>query len=126
MPSSSASYGGQNIFGSWVQLVTRDQSRRKQRNMFAGVDGVESLDHGSSGRISVAIGRHVGSDMSALAALQEAVREYRDGIYRTLIDTRGVTWEYVALESFEPSGKIMWGPTGIRSQKYTMQFEHLI
>lgn len=124
MPATSASFDGGNIFGAVVSMRTSDNPRASQRNAFAGVSGVESLDQGSRGRFTVAEGVHAGLALGGLAVVQEAARAYRDGGAYALVDTRGVTWLYVQLIEFEPQGKIRATQNGYYTQKYSMRFFH--
>jgi hypothetical protein len=123
MPATYATFNGSNIFGAVVQMATADNPRAVQQNAFAGVSGVEGLDHGSRGRFTVAAGTHAGVGLGGLAVVQEACRAYRDGRAYTLVDTRGVTWLYVQLVSFEPQGRIRT-IGGYCTQKYSLRFFH--
>ena len=113
-----------NIFGEQVSMRTSDNPRALQQNAFAGVSGVEGLDHGSRGRFTVAAGWHAGAGLGGLAAVQEGARSYRNGRAFVLVDTRGVTWLYVQLVGFEPEGRIRTASSGYCLQKYTMRFFH--
>lgn len=124
MPSTSATFNAENIFGVNVKMATADNPRAMQQNAFAGVDGMESLDQGSRGRFTVARGTHAGVGLGGLAVVQEACRAYRDGRAYTLVDTRGVTWLYVQLVSYEPEGDIKYALSGFYTQKYSLRFFH--
>lgn len=122
-----ASYDGGDIFGYAVQMKTVDNPRDEQENGFPGLSGVEGLDQGKRGRFTIVTGRHVAVNGAALAAIQENFRSYDDGIYRVLVDTRGITWLVVRLLSFEPEGKIdRFANTGACHQRYTARFKHLV
>jgi hypothetical protein len=124
MPATYALFNGVNIFGETVSMRTSDNPRALQQNAFAGVSGVEGLDHGSRGRFTVAAGLHAGIGLGGLAAVQESARAYRNGRAFVLLDTRGVTWLYVQLVGFEPEGRFRTTGAGYCLQKYTMRFFH--
>jgi hypothetical protein len=124
MPATFATFNGVNIFGAVVQMKTADNPRAVQQNAFAGVSGVEGLDHGSRGRYTTAAGTHAGAGLGGLAVVQETCRAYRDGRAYVLVDTRGVTWLYVQLVSYEPEGRIRYAGGGYCTQKYSLRFFH--
>ncbi len=123
MGATYARFNGVNIFGETVVMRTSDNPRATQQNAFAGVSGVETLDHGSRGRHTFAQGVHAGVGLGGLANVQETCRSYRDGRAYILLDTRGVTWLYVQLVSYEPEGPIRVVP-GYCTQRYTLRFFH--
>lgn len=118
------SYGGVDIFGYSVQIATADNPRQSQENKFFGLDGIERLDGGLAGRFTTVQGVHFGVSAFALATVQETFRSYNDGLARVLIDSRGVTWPDVVLESFEPQGRIVADYQGYY-QPYRARFRHL-
>lgn len=124
MPAAFALFDNQNIFGAVVDMATSDNPRASQQNAFAGVSGVETLDQGSRGRYTLARGIHAGVGLGGLASVQEGCRAYRNGLAYTLLDTRGVTWLYVQLMSFEPKGKIRYAGGGYYTQEYSLRFFH--
>lgn len=121
-----AFFNAVNIFGAELQMQTVDNPRAQQINAFPGLSGLESLDQGLRGRYTNCTGRLVAASVAGLAYLEEFFRSYNDGVAYVLVDTRGVTWLNVKLESFEPQGKIrIHGGTGYVSRPYAARFMHL-
>lgn len=120
-----ASYGGSNIFGSAVSMTTADNPREKQLNAFFGLSGLESLDGGLRGRVTHATGLLYGNSPGSLAASEGLFRSFNDGIARALIDTLGVTWLNVRLDSFQPLGRVRQSPAGLLFRAYKARFLHL-
>jgi hypothetical protein len=120
-----ASFGGANIFGTAVVMVTADNPREKQLNAFFGLSGLESLDGGSRGRVTRVTGLISGTTPLELAAAESAFRSNNDGKARTLVDTLGVSWPNVRLEAFEPHGRIRRSLWGAMFRSYQARFLHL-
>jgi hypothetical protein len=120
-----ASFGGVNIFGTAVSMVTADNPREKQINAFFGLSGLETLDGGSRGRITRVTGLLFGQSPVLLASAEALFRSFNDGTTRTLIDTLGASWPNVRLESFEPLGRIRQSPAGLLLRSYQARFLHL-
>lgn len=120
-----ASFGGTAIFGTAISMSTVDNPREKQLNAFFGLSGLESLDGGSRGRVTHVTGLLYGSSPSFLASAESVFRSFNDGVAHVLIDTLGVTWASVRLESFQPQGRVRQSPGGILFRSYTARFLHL-
>jgi hypothetical protein len=120
-----ASFGGSNIFGTAVSMTTADNPREKQLNAFFGLSGLESLDGGSRGRVTHVTGLLYGNNSAVLAAAESAFRSFNDGVARILVDTLGVAWLSVRLESFQPQGRIRQSPAGVLFRSYSARFLHL-
>jgi hypothetical protein len=120
-----ASYGGVNIFGTAVTMSTADHPREKQVNSFFGLSGLETLDGGLRGRITEVKGLLFGPMPTALAAAESTFRSYNDGVTRNLVDTLGITWANVRLDSFQPIGRVRQSPFGFFFRAYRGRFLHL-
>jgi hypothetical protein len=96
-----ASFGGIQIFGRSVSMVTTDNPTAEQLNHFFGLSGVERIDGGFTGRLTLARGVLSGSTSVNLGIAREAFRAYNDGFARVLVDTLGYAWPNVILKSFE-------------------------
>jgi hypothetical protein len=120
-----ASFGGTNIFGTAVSMTTVDNPREKQLNAFFGLSGLESLDGGSRGRVTHVTGLLFGGSPAFLANVEVRFRSFNDGITRPLVDTLGITWPNVRLESFQPEGRIRQSPGGMLFRSYKARFLHL-
>jgi hypothetical protein len=120
-----ASFGGVNIFGTAVSIVTADNPREKQINAYFGLSGLESLDGGLRGRVTHITGLLYGNSALLLAAVEAQFRSFNDGIARTLVDTLGTSWPNVRLESFQPQGRVRQSPSGVLFRAYQARFLHL-
>jgi hypothetical protein len=119
------SFNGQFIFGIDVTMVTVDPPRETQVNAFQGVNGIETIDHGSRQRYTNVTGRFVAPDLATLGALENTFRSYKDPFAYTLVTTEGLAWDEVKLESFEPTPRI--GSDGVSVwRSYHARFIHLI
>lgn len=120
-----ASYGGVQIFGTAVSMITVDYPRAKQVNSFFGISGLEFLDGGMRGRFTNVTGVLFGQSPLLLANAEARFRSFHDGLARTLVDTLGVTWSNVRLELFEPQSRVRQSPSGTLFRAYRARFLHL-
>ncbi len=120
-----ASFGGVNIFGTAVSMVTADNLRERQLNGYFGLSGLESLDGGLRGRTTHVKGLLYGSSALALGAAESLIRTYNDGVTRLLVDTLGGVWPNVRLEAFQPQGRVRQSPSGVMFRAYDARFLHL-
>ena len=120
------SYGGLAIFGSAVAMATADAPRQNQLNSFFGVNGLESLDGGSRGRVTRVRGVLHGASALGLASAENLFRSLDDGVARILIDTLETTWAGVRLTAFRPQGRVRQSPNGTYFRAYQAQFTHLV
>jgi hypothetical protein len=120
-----ASFNGVNLFGLVRSLTTGDNRRASQINSFNGLNGLEVLDGGARGLITIVQGVLYGSGLAGLAASRELARSYRDGNAYTLVDTTGAVWPNVLLERFTPAEAIKQAPDGTCFQPYSAEFLHL-
>lgn len=120
-----ASFGGTIIFGTAITMSTVDNPREKQLNAFFGLSGLESLDGGSRGRVTHVSGLLFGNSPLLLAGAESLFRSFNDGAVHPLVDTLGVAWSNVRLESFQPQGRIRQSPGGVLFRAYTARFLHL-
>jgi hypothetical protein len=109
-------YGAVAIFGTAVRMGTADNPRPSQENHFFGLNGIESLDGGLSGRFTEVRGLLGGVTVDDLATAEELFRSYNDGR----------AWAWVKLETFQPaSDRIMADDFGLY-REYTARFKHLV
>lgn len=123
-----ASYDGINgFFGYSVKMTTVENPRRCQMNTYPGLDGVEELDQGFNGRLTIVTGKLAANTPFLLGLILRSFESYNDGIARVLTDTEGQAWPSVKLESFEPaqgSAKLSI-PLGY-TRDYAARFRHQI
>jgi hypothetical protein len=120
-----ASYGGVAIFGAAVSMTTADNPRETQVNSYFGLNGLETLDGGSRGRITDARGVLYGASALLLATAEGLFRSYNDGVCRLLIDSMGTAWPNVRLLRFQPQGRARQSADGTYFRAYQAQFLHL-
>lgn len=119
------SFGGANIFGTAVVMNTVDYPRQTQVNAYFGLSGLEMLDGGARGRVTMAEGVLYGGTAAALAGAEATFRSYNDGVARTLVDQFGTSWDSVTLDLFRPSGRVQQAPDGSFYRRYLARFLHL-
>lgn len=107
-------------------MVTADNPRENQINAYFGLSGLESLDGGLRGRVTRVTGLLYGLSPTLLASAEAAFRSFNDGKARVLVDTLGVSWASVRLESFEPVGRIHQSSGGMLLRSYMAKFLHLM
>jgi hypothetical protein len=95
-------FNGVNIFGRSVRMRTQTRPRAVQENAFNGVNGVEMIDMGRRGRVTVVEGVLVGSLWGDLVSAVQLFRSYDDGRSYLLIDQDGLSWPNVRLQEFAP------------------------
>jgi hypothetical protein len=120
-----ASYGGLNIFGSAVSMSTAPLARAQQINSFFGLSGVEILDGGSRGMVTVAAGFLYGNSLAALASVENQFRSMSNGVARPLVDMVGIIWGNVLLQTYRPQGRILCAANGYYLRAYQARFFHL-
>lgn len=118
------SFGGANIFGTAVSLSTADYPRQYQVNAYFGLNGLEMLDGGARGRVTLVEGVLFGSSAAALASAEATFRSYNDGVARVLVDQFGTSWQGVTLDFFRPSGRVQQAPDGSYYRRYIARFLH--
>jgi hypothetical protein len=102
-----ASYNGSNIFGYAVQMQHMLNPPAEQLTSFFGQSGVASLFGGLRGRVFAVQGLWFGEDLSTLNNAESNFNSYVDGIARTLVDTRGRSWNFVLVKPPQPGGKVL-------------------
>lgn len=112
-----ATYDGVDIFGLAVQMAHVLNPTAEQLNAFFGLSGTQSLYGGTRGRVFTVQGVLFGADLAALNAAEALYHSYIDGIARTLVDTRGRTWDQVLVKApFQPEGRVLQDGRGYYQQ----------
>jgi hypothetical protein len=119
------SFGGANVFGTAVAMSTADYPRQNQVNAYFGLNGLEMLDGGARGRVTIVEGVLYGNTAAALAGAEATFRSYNDGVARVLVDQFGTSWMNVKLDLFRPSGRVKQAPDGSFYRRYQARFLHL-
>ena len=119
------SFGGITIFGAAVSMATADITRQSQVNSFFGINGLELLDGGFRGRVTKVRGVLYGASTLGLAGAENLFRSLNDGATRTLVDSLGMAWTNVRMQSFQPHGRVRQAPNGTFFRAYQAQFLHL-
>lgn len=122
------SFAGQLIFGYQVVCVTSGTTRDAQTNAYFGISGMEELDGGFRGHMTMVSGRLVGfkaaGGLGDLIAALAAFRNLFDGNAYTLVDSFGAAWNNVKMESFDPQPPVIQTPDQW-FVTYTALFKHL-
>lgn len=120
-----ASFGGANVFGIGVRMLTAVNPRDRQVNAYPGVNGLEVLDGGSRGLVTLVSGTLIGSDETGLAAAEMFFLSFFDGSAYPLVDSMGRAWPSVRLERFRPADRVRRSTDGTCLRDYTAEFLHL-
>lgn len=91
-------YGGDNLFGSAVQVQHVPRPRAQQVAAFFGVSGTQVLDGGGRGRVFYIKGVLTAPTPAALDAAEDRLRACADGVARTLVDAGGRAWPHVVFK----------------------------
>lgn len=91
----TAYYDGNAIFGAAVRCNHGPQPADQQTNAYFGVSGQQSVYGGARGRQFHIEGVLTGESLGDLAAAEQLLLSYNDGIGRTLTDTWGTNWTNV-------------------------------
>lgn len=94
----AATYGGSAIFGYSVAMAHMLNPPAQQVNAFFGLSGLSSLWGGLRGRVFLVKGVWFGADLATLNAAESGYLTYIDGIARTLVDTRGRSFDWVLVD----------------------------
>lgn len=119
------SFNGLPIFGRSPTIKTAINRPSRQENAFFGVNGKESLAGGTRGFVTIASGVLCGDTAGDLAAALGNFWALADGRSHVLIDSFGVAWPDVTLDSFEPDEPVRQDPTRGYFVRYSARFEHL-
>jgi len=98
MPFNNPSFGGDQIFGVAITIEQKPNPNAVQTDAFFGVTGVLSTAGGGRGRTFQVKGVWVEPDVPTLNSDEAYFMTYSDSIARTLIDTRGRTWQNVCFD----------------------------
>src|SRR5690348_770772 len=103
----AATYGGAAIFGYAVSMQHMLNPPAEQLNGFFGLSGVSSLFGGLRGRVFAVKGLWFGASLGDLNAAEAAYVTYVDGIARTLVDTRGRSFDWVKVTPPQPGERVI-------------------
>ena len=119
------SFGGISIFGAAVSMATADIKRQSQVNSFFGSTAWNCSTAASGGRVTRVRGVLYGASTLGLAGAENLFRSLNDGATRTLVDSLGMAWTNVRMQSFQPHGRVRQAPDGTFFRAYQAQFLHL-
>ena len=106
----TAYYDGAAIFGLAVQCQHVPKASAAQINAFFGVSGTQYIWGGQRGREFFIQGVLTGTSWAELAAAEQLLLSYDDGISRVLTDTWGVDWPSVVFTGhYQRQGKPLFG-----------------
>lgn len=103
---------GAAAFGAAVRMVHVPNANASMIAAFFGVQGVQSLDGGTRGRVFMVEGLMTGSNPPGVVANELALQSFANGGVYLLVDTTGIAWANVQFRNeFQPGDKFMWSPT---------------
>jgi len=122
-----ATFNGQNIFDSAVIMVTRSQPAQIQTNSYPMINGLETVNLGSRGRITEVQGYLSGASVQALAARAGLWRNLMESaVTGPLVTTDGTLFPYVYLAAFQESDRLLSIAGGGYLRAYSATFVHLV
>lgn len=103
------SFGSVQIFGICWHVSNDIAERDAQQNVYAGLSGVEHIDMGGRGRMSVVRGILTGATLGDFVAAKTVLESFNDGVPRIFYDSTGFGWQNVILkapkiEPYKPNG----------------------
>jgi hypothetical protein len=116
---------GLALFGIAAQGLTLDADRARDLRATFGLHGLECLDGGARGRLTIISATHAGPGPAGLLLAQDALRSFNDGAEHTLTDTLGTPWPSVLLEYFSPRGRVRRDQAGNYYQAFICTLRHL-
>ena len=119
-------YRGVAVFGSAVVVEVQDQPADVQEAGYPGLEGVESGYLGGRGRIITVTGVMQDPTAAGLTVRENSMREKKDGVAGTLVDTSGYSWPACLLQTFDPTGPRRYDPGRGYIRPYRSVFRALI
>lgn len=104
--SSIAYYDGVALFGAAVRCRHVPTANATQVATFFGINGVQAVDGGPRGRLFEIEGVWIASNPATFRSYEAVLLSYADGKPRTLVDTLGYTWPFVAFRGELQTGRI--------------------
>jgi hypothetical protein len=118
---------GDSIFGIDTVVTTGTPQIDQQINKFMGVIGVEVLTMGSGHYNSTVRGKLVGTNIDDLAAAEQRLRSYRNGLAYDFTSTDGLTYPLVMLVAVETVPRLfVEASSGMAWRMYQATLLHLI
>lgn len=116
----------ENIFGLSVVMTTTSNPPAIQQNAYPTINGVETVNLGSRGRVTEVHGYLVGPTVADVAAACQYWRTLQENaIVGTLVTTDGSAYPYAYVSKFQETERIMISPNGAL-RPYTATFTHLV
>jgi hypothetical protein len=120
------SFNGDYIFGRNYHMTMDHPEGRAQFASFLGIPGAERQYLGEGMYTTVATGTFYANDEFTLGQMFVYALGYKNQFSYVLFDTKGRTWENVALRSVVEAGPPMADPGSVECfQNYRMIFTHL-
>jgi hypothetical protein len=111
--------------GQALSLTTAPAPRASANRQYFG-ETLTPIDAGGRGGTTVLLSALSGAGSLGLAQAEFAIRSLNDGVPGVLIDTLGVSWPNVLLDSIEPLGRVRQSPDGVMFRTYRIYLRHLI
>lgn len=111
--------------GTVEECSTQPAPRERQVNAYPGVDGLEVLDLGARGGLTLVRGVIGGADLPTLAAVRSDFYALQQaGTFGDFVDTLGAVWPNACLARFRPVGRVMPAAGGGFVQRYEAELFH--
>jgi hypothetical protein len=129
MPMQPPTFNGLPMFGT-ATIVQAAQINpvEYQQTAYAGLNGYEELPLGDRGAWTFVSGRLYGATPQLLAAAIAVFRVARGWGYCLFVDSYGVVWPFVRLETFQEAKEpVRYDPGGLGySKRYEARFFHAV
>ncbi|CAB4131019.1 DNA circulation, N-terminal [uncultured Caudovirales phage] len=122
-----AAFNGVNIFDTAPVMATSSNPAQIQTNSYPMINGVETVNLGSRGRVTEVQGYLTGNSLAAVAAKCGIWRNLMESAtVATLVTTDGTTYPYAYVARFQESDRLMATNGGGYMRHYTASFIHLV
>jgi hypothetical protein len=120
-------FNGSAIFDTAVVMNTASNPAQIQRNAYPQVNGVETINLGSRGRLTDVRGYFTAPDVPSLAAKSAEWRGLLEsGTVGPLVTTDGTTYPYAYVGRFQEAGRMMTVAGGGVMRAYLASFIHIV
>ena len=121
------SFNGANIFDTAVVMATSSNPAQVQTNSYPMINGIETINLGSRGRLTEVQGYLTGANIGEVASKAGFWRNLMESAFTAvLVTTDGTTYPYAYVARFQESDRLMQTNGGGYMRHYTATFIHLV
>ena len=122
-----ASFNGSSIFDTAVVMATSSNPAQVQVNSYPGINGIETINLGSRGRVTEVRGFLTGLSVSDVSTKAGNFRNLvESATVGTLITTDGLTYPYAYFARFQEVDRLLQTSGGGYMRAYTATLVHLV